>query len=68
MISSNIDMEDGQVNEAGGILKLIIFKSNTTDPEKIWIDFGCPNVGINARLCMVEFMRSNNIDEGWTPI
>ncbi|XP_026471393.1 ATP-dependent DNA helicase PIF1-like [Ctenocephalides felis] len=39
MINYNIDIEDGLVNGACGILRLVTFNGQTNKPEIVWLDF-----------------------------
>jgi hypothetical protein len=68
MVTCNLDVEDGLVNGSCGVLKLITFKINTTDPLKLWLDFNSEVVGNKARLLQKEHMREANIDSKLTPM
>ncbi|XP_034944338.1 ATP-dependent DNA helicase PIF1-like [Chelonus insularis] len=67
MIIKNIDVEDGLVNGACGILKYIECK-DANIPSTLWLDFHTPRVGINIRARHRDYMTKNNIDNVLTPI
>lgn len=62
MVTTNIDVEDGLVNGACGILQKIIFKPNTNKPYKVFLDFSSDSVGQKARLLQHYLMVHENID------
>ncbi|GBM80454.1 ATP-dependent DNA helicase PIF1 [Araneus ventricosus] len=69
MITNNIDVEDGLVNGACGILKLITFENNKSHELKIlWLDFSSENVGSKARRDHKRLIDSNNIMTNLVPI
>ena len=68
MITCNIDIEDGLVNGACGILKHITFKSNTQEPMRLWLDFQSKDVGKKARLKFVNQAKHEKIENTLTPI
>lgn len=68
MVTCNIDVEDELVNGACGTLSKICFKSGTTEPLKVFMDFGVNNVGRKARLVQRKFAESEGIDLNLTPI
>ncbi|XP_026481429.1 uncharacterized protein LOC113388245 [Ctenocephalides felis] len=68
MINYNIDIEDGLVNGACGILRLVTFNGQTNKPEIVWLDFQMQRVGKKARLCHYEYMIEHQINTNWTPI
>ncbi|XP_026475405.1 uncharacterized protein LOC113380264 [Ctenocephalides felis] len=68
MINYNIDIEDGLVNGACGILRLVTFNGHTNKPEIVWLDFQMRRVGKKARLCHYEYMIEHQININWTPI
>ena len=68
MITCNIDIEDGLVNGACGILKHITFKSSTQEPVQLWLDFQSKNVGNKARLKFVNQAKHEKIENSLTPI
>lgn len=62
MITSNIDLEDGLVNGATGILRFIDFQNpSETDPKKkipktLYIEFASNQVGQKARRVTQTFL------------
>lgn len=68
MITKNIDIEDGLVNGACGVLKFISFESTSGKPIKLWIDFHSERVGRKARQRVSEYMEHTNIASNLTPI
>ena len=68
MLTNNIDVQDGLVNGACGILRKITFKEGSNEISKIWIEFSFDRVGKNARNKYKEYIFKNNIDEKLTPI
>ncbi|XP_011858135.1 PREDICTED: ATP-dependent DNA helicase PIF1-like [Vollenhovia emeryi] len=47
MVVTNIDVEDGLVNGACGILRKITFKQGTEEPIIIWLDFNNNRIGMD---------------------
>ena len=61
MIVINIDVEDGLVNGACGILKNITF-SNKNIPLIIWLEFDNNKIGKKYKVKYNNYMKENNID------
>lgn len=69
MITSNNDVQDGLVNEACGVLKLITYKPDTSKIDYIWLDLGSEAfVGRKQQLAAYDFMINNNVDRSLNPI
>ena len=68
MLTCNIDVQDGLVNGACGILKKIIFKPGTEEPYRVFIDFCDAQVGCDARNNNRAFMEKENIGLDLTAI
>ena len=68
MITTNIDVEDGLVNGACGVLKHITFNENNT-PKIIWLNFG-ENIKIGSKIRnkYKDIMINLNIDLNLIPI
>lgn len=68
MVTTNIDIEDGLVNGACGILKHIEFdEENPTQPKTLFLDFNSDRVGVKTRR---EFKHNlgEAVNENWVPI
>lgn len=65
MITTNIDIEDGLVNGACGILKYIEFEKN--QPKTLFLDFNSDRVGTKARR---EYKQNlpDGVKRNWVPI
>lgn len=68
MITSNIDIEDGLVNGACGVLKHITFENNSVDISIVWIEFNIETVGRKARSKYKAYMLEHGLQENLTPI
>ena len=68
MVTVNLDVEDGLVNGACGILKHIITQPNSTEITKIFIDFQSKTVGRKALSASKDSMSARDIDLNLTPI
>lgn len=75
MSTKNIDIEDGLVNGAVGVLRLIEpLPSNSTDDSqpdrRLWLQFQGERTGAKARIKFrpLVFARHGLIDENWTPV
>jgi hypothetical protein len=66
MITINIDVADGLVNGACGVLKDITLEK--AKPEILWIDFHNENVGANAKIPYEKFISENNILKNLVPL
>ena len=67
MIVINIDLEDGLVNGACGILKHITF-SNKDVPLIIWLDFNNNKIGNKSQIKYNSYIKEYNIDYKLIPI
>ena len=67
MIVCNINVEDGLVNGASGLLKYISINEKINEPEILWFHFLPERVGLNTRLNGINH-NDINIDKFWTPI
>ncbi|XP_031629676.1 uncharacterized protein LOC116344956 [Contarinia nasturtii] len=68
MITTNIDIEDGIVNGACGVLKYIQFEENQPNkPKTLFMDFSSDRVGSKARR---EYKHNlgDIVHESWVPI
>lgn len=68
MVTSNVDVLDGLVNGSCGVLEHITFSPNTEIPDKLWINFNHPNIGLKQKAPFLHYMRENNIDQRLVPI
>ncbi|XP_015125653.1 ATP-dependent DNA helicase PIF2-like, partial [Diachasma alloeum] len=68
MITSNVNILDGLVNGSCGVLEHITFSSGSEVPEKVWINFNNPNIGLNQQKPFLRYMMEHNIDESLIPI
>ncbi|XP_071581581.1 uncharacterized protein [Temnothorax nylanderi] len=68
MITNNVDVADGLVNGACGILKYITFKPGTVEPVKIWLDFQNDKVGVEQRRPYVKYMSENCMEMCLVPL
>ncbi|XP_077265248.1 uncharacterized protein LOC143899122 [Temnothorax americanus] len=68
MITNNVDVADGLVNGACGILKYITFKPGTVEPIKIWLDFHNDRVGVEQRRPYIKYMSENCIEMCLVPL
>lgn len=68
MVNRNIDVEDGLVNGACGVLRHITFNDKGTIPCILWLDFQLPRVGVRAKVSYHELMKQHNIASYLTPI
>lgn len=67
MITRNINLSDGLVNGATGVLKYI--KYDESIPEIIFIEFPKANIGMNARQQNEQLYNDGeNIEKNWVPI
>ncbi|GLV46269.1 hypothetical protein CBL_12346 [Carabus blaptoides fortunei] len=53
---------------AYGTLRYISFEPNSNNPTKIWLDFQSKNISNKAKLNLMEFVKSENIDKSLTPL
>lgn len=63
----NIDIEDGLVNGATGILRYIELDLNTNKPKAIYIEFDSDHVGQKARREYTHILN-DRVKSNWTPI
>lgn len=72
MITRNINLSDGLVNGATGLLKYIKFDEsyvNERIPEIIFIEFATANIGVSTRQQNPQlYTNDENIDKNWVPI
>ncbi|XP_071576628.1 uncharacterized protein [Temnothorax nylanderi] len=68
MIVTNIDVENGLVNGACGILKNITFKPGTNEPIKIWLDFNNNKIGVEQRRPYIKYMTENYMEMCLVPL
>lgn len=69
MITSNIDVEDGLVNGAVGILEHVtLYENNLESPKIIWLNFNDKFVGNKARCSFVKYIAKNNLKKVLVPI
>src|SRR5690349_7984554 len=67
MITQNIDVADGLVNGAIGILKKIS-RSRNNNPSIIWFDFVDSIIGQDMRSSNKHLFKIYGADQEWTPI
>ncbi|XP_059142987.1 uncharacterized protein LOC131930491 [Physella acuta] len=68
-ITTNIDVEDGLVNGACGVLRLITFDNDDSQvPKILWLDFSTHNVGNKAKMAHKRLIDDNNLDSHLVPI
>ena len=72
MMTVNLDIEDGLVNDACGQLLMIDYgklqKTNQRVPCRLWIKFNEEKTGRKARANFYNVMRNRDIDLSLTPI
>jgi len=71
MIVTNVDVRDGLINGASGVLeKIDVFK--TVGPDEVvsmvWMSFENPKVGIEARKKHKHIIQGKNLPKNWVPI
>ncbi|CAH1395674.1 unnamed protein product [Nezara viridula] len=62
------DVEDGLVNGACGELEMIMFRPQSSEPYKLFLNFSETAVGHKARSANKSFMENENIASHLTPI
>ena len=68
IIRKNIDVTNGLVNGAIGILQYIEYDVNKKI-IRLWLKFENPSIGLLAKLKVQSYVKSNpNINENWVPI
>lgn len=67
MVFTNVDVEDGLVNGACGVLKYIEFdEKNPKKPKTLFLEFDSNRIGVKAKR---EYVYDNtDIDQNWVPI
>lgn len=68
MLTNNIDVQDGLVNEACGVLSKITFYEGSKEISKIWMEFSFDKVGREPRNKFKDFMLKEDIEENLTSI
>lgn len=69
MITTNIDVEDGLVNGACGVLRHIKFDGSGESPLVLFIEFSATNIGRKARQQHEALMKSEkDISSEWVPL
>ena len=68
MITKNVDVEDGLVNGAVGILEYISVEELTKQPTKLWLNFGSAAIGKKAKICHSNILINSEFKEGLVPI
>lgn len=68
MVTANLDVSDGLVNGATGVLKHVYCSPGTDKPRIVFLNFDSSNVGKKIRQQYKNFMENNNLNIKWTPI
>ncbi|KAH9388427.1 hypothetical protein TYRP_023493 [Tyrophagus putrescentiae] len=68
MMTVNIATSDGLVNGASGTLQRVTIDNNSNTAVIMWIDFGPPDVGAQARIRDREEARAHGVPENLTPV
>ena len=69
MVLYNIDVSDGLVNGAFGILELITFsEKNNKEVLLMWLNFNNSRVGNVTKMPYIDYMKANNIPLNLVPI
>lgn len=70
MITNNIDIADGLVNGAIGILRRIDFSHAENNPTvvRVWLEFDNDSIGKEARESVKQYCTKQNIPLNWIPI
>ncbi|XP_062709568.1 ATP-dependent DNA helicase PIF1-like isoform X2 [Aedes albopictus] len=68
MLTANLDVADGLVNGATGVLKYVFCNPGTEKPSIVFLKFDSINVGKKIRNQYRNFMENNRINLSWTPI
>ena len=67
MIRANIDVLDGLVNGAIGVLRHVEWVHNVI--RRVWLSFEDPKVGRLARLkCQAHIRSNDNLQRDWVPV
>lgn len=68
MVTSNIDVQDGLVNGACGVLDYISFEESSNKPILAWMNFHDKHIGNKARAPFISYIKENQLNEGITPL
>ncbi|XP_062705356.1 uncharacterized protein LOC134287489 [Aedes albopictus] len=68
MLTANLDVSDGLVNGATGVLEHVFCNPGLGKPIIVFLKFDSSNVGKKIRQQYRNFMENNNINLSWTPI
>ncbi|XP_055600404.1 uncharacterized protein LOC129749455 [Uranotaenia lowii] len=68
MVTANLDVSDGIVNGATGVLEFVFCNPQSNKPIIVYLNFDSKKVGRNARLKFHEFTENLHLNKNWTPI
>ena len=73
LMTLNIDIQNGLVNGATGLLKKIVYGTKSDSLERVpcilWMEFDDPTVGKDKRAqSQHHYLRDSTIQRNWTPI